>query len=124
MKIGIVTGEYPPLKGGVGDYTQKLASQLINKGNKVSVFTDHRCIATNYTLENLQVIANASRKWGWLDLWRTYYATANMDILSIQYQAAAYGNMYPPIHFLPQTLIHISRCRRLLTCRSQRSPYH
>ncbi|HCU98237.1 MAG TPA: hypothetical protein DGM69_02695, partial [Chloroflexi bacterium] len=62
MKIGIVTGEYPPLKGGVGDYTQKLASQLINKGNKVSVFTDHRCIATNYTLENLQVIANASRK--------------------------------------------------------------
>ena len=105
MKIGIVTGEYPPLKGGVGDYTQKLASQLINKGNKVSIFTDHRCIATNYTLENLQVIANTSRKWGWLDLWRTYYATANVDILSIQYQAAAYGNMSPPIHFLPRFAI-------------------
>ena len=101
MNIGIVTGEYPPMKGGVGDYTRNLALHLTTVGHKVQVITDQRCIhPTNYADEH-KIIANVSKRWSWLDLWRIRTTTSELDVLCIQYQAAAYGSMRPPIHFLP-----------------------
>lgn len=37
MHVLMVTGEYPPLTGGVGDYTRLLARALIRKGHRVRV---------------------------------------------------------------------------------------
>ena len=105
MKIGIVTGEYPPTKGGVGDYTKKLATHLTDNGNQVTVITDQRSINTTYDSDSLKVLATISPKWGWLDLWRLRQETSHLDVLSIQYQAAAYGAMTPPIHLLPRFTI-------------------
>lgn len=101
MNIGIVTGEYPPMKGGVGDYTRTLALHLTTGGHKVQVITDQRCIHPNNYADEHEIIANVSKRWSWLDLWRIRRTTSDLDILCIQYQAAAYGSMRPPIHFLP-----------------------
>ena len=85
MNIGIVTGEYPPMKGGVGDYTRNLALHLTTVGHKVQVITDQRCIhPTNYADEH-KTIANISKRWSWLDLWRIRTTTSELDVLCIQY---------------------------------------
>ena len=39
MKIGLVTGEYPPQQGGVGDFTRELARALNVLGHEVQVIT-------------------------------------------------------------------------------------
>ena len=42
MHILFVTGEYPPMPGGVGAYTQELAMALRNLDLQVSVLTSER----------------------------------------------------------------------------------
>ena len=39
MKIGLITGEYPPQQGGVGDFTRELARALIAAGHEAQVVT-------------------------------------------------------------------------------------
>lgn len=39
MKIGLITGEYPPDAGGVGDHTNRLAHALAARGHAVQVVT-------------------------------------------------------------------------------------
>jgi glycosyltransferase involved in cell wall biosynthesis len=54
-----------------------------------------------------------------MDLWRVRKVTADLDIVNIQYQAAAYGAMRPPIHFLP----HFSVQPTTVTFHDLRPPY-
>ncbi len=112
MNVCLVTGEYPPMQGGVGDFTRELARALAGLGAKVSVITSKgeggwagrseggRCEATIYPVIN---------HWGWrsqahiLNLARQ----AAADVINIQYQAAAYC-LHPAINLLPlrQRLTH------------------
>src|SRR5262245_49578595 len=39
----ILTGEYPPRLGGVGDYTRQLARELAGAGDEVHVWTGPPC---------------------------------------------------------------------------------
>ena len=39
MKIGLITGEYPPQQGGVGDFTRELARALMAAGHEAQVIT-------------------------------------------------------------------------------------
>ena len=39
MRIGLITGEYPPQQGGVGDFTRELARALIAAGHEAQVIT-------------------------------------------------------------------------------------
>jgi len=39
MHIGLVTGEYPPDQGGVGDFTSQLGRVLAELGHRVHVIT-------------------------------------------------------------------------------------
>jgi glycosyltransferase involved in cell wall biosynthesis len=105
MKIGLVTGEYPPMKGGVGDYTRSIAVYLRERGHSVRVITDQRCIQPNINSGAPHVYALVSGRWSWMDLWRVRRASTDLDIVNIQYQAAAYGGMRPPVHFLPQITV-------------------
>src|SRR6476661_463643 len=43
----ILTGEYPPMAGGVADYTELLASALAATGDAVHVFVPADCDATS-----------------------------------------------------------------------------
>ena len=102
MRIGQITGEYPPMQGGVGAFTQELGRALSALGHDVFIYTDHR--AASAPSGALHVTAEA-RGWGLgtLRRIRRWARAHRLDVVNLQYQAAAYG-MTPPIHALPLVL--------------------
>jgi glycosyltransferase involved in cell wall biosynthesis len=103
MRIGEITGEYPPMQGGVGAFTQELARALTSLGHELFVFTDHRA-ASGQGSNHVHVTADAhSWSWGTLGRIRRWAQAQKLDVVNIQYQAAAY-NMAAFIHILPVRL--------------------
>lgn len=102
MRIGIVTGEYPPMQGGVGAYTQVLARALIQQGHTVQVYTHTAAQDADIPLQ-----AAASR-WGIgaVQQLAKWARTAPLDVINLQYQTAAF-QMSPWIHFIPDMIRHI-----------------
>ena len=102
MKIGLVTGEFPPLKGGVGDYTHELAKALAVLGQAVHIVTIRACAAFR-PAEAAFTLHPVIGRWSFAALFqiRALAQTLQLDILNVQYQAAAYG-LSAPIHFLPR----------------------
>lgn len=100
MRIGMVTGEYPPMEGGVGAYSRILARQFIQMGHTVSVFSDQR--SSSNPLDAIQVFPEV-KSWGPLALYRLrkWSRQQRLDLISLQFQTAAFG-MSPWIHFLPE----------------------
>jgi glycosyltransferase involved in cell wall biosynthesis len=107
MRIGLITGEYPPDQGGVGDFTRELGRALAELGHEVHVITtnpkpqipipNHSSPITNLTVH--RVIEG----WQW-GCWKQILAQARclqLDVLNVQYQAAAY-RMHPAINFVPR----------------------
>jgi len=115
IKIGIVSGEYPPDQGGVGDFSHELALALAGLGHEVHILT-HVGATADPTLTLHPIV----RSWGPLALWRIARAaeTVALDVVNIQYQAAAYG-MTPSIHFLPKWL----KMPSVVTFHDLRIPY-
>jgi len=106
MRIGQITGEYPPMQGGVGAFTQELSHALRELGHETYVFTDHRATGSN-NHHVAQVTADA-HNWGWgtLGRIRRWAQAQKLDIVNIQYQAAAY-NMAAFVHILPMRLDNV-----------------
>jgi glycosyltransferase involved in cell wall biosynthesis len=100
MRLGLVTGEYPPMQGGVGDFTRQLAEALAARGVSPQVITSRR--AAQAASGPLTIHATVGA-WSWLALWRLrgLAGRLGLDLLNVQYQAAAY-DLSAPIHFLPQ----------------------
>ena len=108
MRIGQITGEYPPMQGGVGAFTQELSHALCSLGHEVCIFTDHRGAGEERDAENgVKVVADA-HTWGWgtLSRIRRWAQAQKLDVINIQYQAAAY-NMAAFIHILPVRLDNV-----------------
>jgi len=103
MRIGLISGEYPPDQGGVGDFTRELGQALAELGHDVHVITG-RTEGLRPEWEGSGVTTHrVVRRWGW-GCWRKVLALARdlrLDVLDVQYQAAAYG-MHPAINFLPR----------------------
>src|SRR5215213_271442 len=110
MIVAMISAEYPPRPGGIGDYTRRLGQALVERGQHVLVFTIVDCRFQIVDLEgaiyNLQSeIYNQQSSWGWRigrDIRAALHQT-RPDILHIQYQTGAYG-MHPAINFLPWRL--------------------
>jgi polysaccharide biosynthesis protein PslF len=110
MHIALLTGEYPPQPGGVGDYTRRLGQALAHRGHQTFVFTirDHRfqVIDLAEPSRNLpSAIFDQQSDWGW-SVWKDVVAALDHtrpDVLHIQYQTGAYG-MRPAINLLPWRL--------------------
>ncbi|MGQ9887592.1 MAG: glycosyltransferase [Aggregatilineales bacterium] len=98
MRIGIVTGEYPPMQGGVGAYTNLLARHLADQGQQVHLFSRSGTRSANLPLE-----ASVSA-WGLSSLWavRRWVKDNRLQIVCVQFQTAAF-DMSPWVHFLPDT---------------------
>jgi glycosyltransferase involved in cell wall biosynthesis len=99
MRIGIVSGEYPPQQGGIGAYSQILARTLAGQGHSVRVFSRYDALEDHPAVS----LTTVARRWGPLDL-RALAGWAQdnrLDVINIQYQTAAFG-MSPWIHFLPE----------------------
>ena len=96
MRIGIVTGEYPPMQGGVGAFSQIIAALLAEQGHAVHVLTHPDASPTpDVTLAPVS-------DWGFaaLGVVRDWARANRLDVVNLQYQTAAYG-MSPWVHFLP-----------------------
>ncbi|MSP13609.1 MAG: glycosyltransferase family 1 protein [Chloroflexi bacterium] len=108
MRLCLVTGEYPPQQGGVGDYTYQLAYHLNQLGVEVIVLT-----GAGPKGKDPWPVHRVVPKWDWR-IW-TYLDRLNNrfnpDIVHIQYQTAAYG-LHPAINLWPL-------CRRLPGSRHQ-----
>ncbi|MBN1814003.1 MAG: glycosyltransferase family 4 protein [Anaerolineae bacterium] len=118
MRIGLITGEYPPDQGGVGDFTRELGKGLAALGHDVHVITGESPIS------NLQSSIPVHREigdWSW-GCWKRIRQVAQreqLDVLNVQFQTAAYG-MHPAIHFVPR---HKGRPPVIVTFHDLKAPY-
>ncbi|MFQ5814570.1 MAG: glycosyltransferase, partial [Anaerolineae bacterium] len=104
MRIGLITGEYPPDQGGVGDFTNELGKALATLGHEVHVITS-ASRSTQHATRNTLTVHRRVRGWGcgcWRDIIRLNDAL-RFDVLNVQYQTAGYG-MHPAINLLPLRL--------------------
>jgi len=101
MRIAIVTAEYPPLEGGVGDFTRQLGLALTAQGHEIHILTNLDG-KPDITQEDGVTIHREIGDWGWachhrINRWIHKLAP---EIVNIQYQAAAYQmrggiNLFP-----------------------------
>ncbi len=101
MRIGMITGEYPPMQGGIGAFTRILAGEMTTQGHEVFILSR---VGTQNRDPSLNLNATI-RKWrfGSLRTAQQWARDNRLDIVNIQYQTAAY-NMSPFIHFLPEAV--------------------
>ena len=100
MEVLFITGEFPPMQGGVGDYTREIGLALCELGCEVHVATSSQAGPA----PGLSVHPVVER-WSW-GCWSTLLDLIDLhqpDVVHIQYQAAAYA-MHPAINFLPRRL--------------------
>ncbi|MGB9881009.1 MAG: glycosyltransferase, partial [Anaerolineae bacterium] len=129
MRICFVSGEYPPMQGGVGDFTHELGRALMELGHKVAVVTSRRAQTQLSRVSGATTpepaVYPVIRKWNWMS-WRNILHVAHAfqsDVLHIQYQTAAYG-MHPAINLLPLRLrLKERRPRIVVTFHDLREPY-
>ena len=103
----LISGEYPPMEGGVADFTSILGVTLAEQGAQVHILTSCPATASYDALAgrgHRQVRVHATMPtWGWWALYKTMrhlLREIKPDVVNIQYQAAAYG-MHPAINLLP-----------------------
>lgn len=107
------------MQGGVGDFTRELALALAALGHEVHVITSK-------LPEDLEpsgspaTIHSVTRSWNLQSLLsiRKLARSLSLDLINIQYQAAAYG-MTPPIHALPK----VAGLPSVVTFHDLRIPY-
>ncbi len=137
MRLGIITGEYPPLEGGVGDFTHELGSALVDQGHEVHILTtcpkgldevsDRRSPAPRSgdhgerEIDAGLTVYRQIRAWGWRSYTRItdWITEVAPDIVNIQYQSAAY-QLKAAINFYPRWRKIISQ--RCLSQRDLTSP--
>jgi glycosyltransferase involved in cell wall biosynthesis len=109
MKIGLITGEYPPLQGGVGDFTRELARALSAAGHEAQVITsvigDQSSVVSEKQAAEV-VVQRVISSWG-VQCWGEIAAVAQqqqLEVLNIQYEPAAYA-MRVGVNFLPSTWV-------------------
>ena len=126
MRICFVTGEYPPMQGGVGDCTYELGCALMQLGHQVMVVTSTKAIGTAPHSQALEPqVHPIVDRWNWSS-WRHIMSQVQSDrseVLHIHYQTAAYA-MHPAINLLPLRA-RWSSCRPqvVVTFHDLRVPY-
>lgn len=132
-RIGFVTGEYPPMEGGVGAFTRELAQAFAQQGQEIHIFTS-RAARPPTAERSRRALAEPidqgfarlypfARTWRWPALtavtdWVIRY---DIDLVNIQYQAAAYHMRSPAINLLPWRLRGV--CKTVVTFHDLRVPY-
>lgn len=102
MHVLFVTGEYPPMQGGVGAYTAALAQALGALGLQVSVLTSHQAQTPVPQAAQITVYPLLQRWDG--RIWRQVPRLAHevgATWMHVQYQTAAFA-MHPAINFAPE----------------------
>lgn len=100
MRVLFITGEFPPMQGGVGDCTNEIAKALVSLGIDVQVLTALKAKSAH---PSPFVVHPIVAKWDWssLRIGARVCREYRPDIVHIQYQTGAFG-MHPAINFLPR----------------------
>lgn len=98
MRIGLITGEYPPMRGGIAAHCRTLTRNLTDAGHSVAIFSDAQARSDDPRIP-LQTL---SGRWRWnsyqqIDDWAR---RERLDVLNLHFQTAAF-QMSPFVHFLP-----------------------
>lgn len=101
MRIGFITGEYPPMQGGVGAHCRELARELSDQGHELFVFTDARAAEADTRIRLTQYTGRWRRDA--LRAINNWAAENRLDIVNLHFQTAAY-QMSPFMHFLPDAV--------------------
>jgi len=127
MHILLITGEYPPMQGGVGDYTRELARAFVALGHQTSVLVPRALFETYPRPETAgwrilpQIDDWSWRCWGQI---RAAIEQIAPDVIDIQYQAAAYDMRVPAINVLPWRLRRLDRAPpTVVTFHDLKPPY-
>ena len=102
-KVLFVTGEYPPMVGGVGRFTAELAAALQAQGAQIAILTDEQVTVSSES-DAVRVLPGR-RSWGWGILSEIHACAraVGAEWVHVQYQTAAY-RMHPAINALPYFL--------------------
>lgn len=116
VAVCMVTGEYPPMVGGIADYTAGLVTALREQGDQVTVLTDRRAVAGG-----ARAGLRAAPGWGFRHLVPLARAVRQCapELVHLHYQAAAYG-LRGAINLLP-ALVRPLPC--VTTFHDTREPY-
>ncbi len=104
IKLLLISGEYPPMEGGVADFTAIIGERLAQRGAQVHVLTSEQ--AAEETRGGPVTVHPRMSEWSFRPLYRTVRELLrehSPDLINIQYQTAAYG-MHPAINFLPHVV--------------------
>lgn len=97
MRIGLISGEYPPQQGGIGSYTRILGLALADAGHTV-------CVLAGPSAREDDPRLILDRVSGWKlnsgKLAETWAKRRQLDAINLQFQTAAFG-LSPWVHFLP-----------------------
>jgi len=125
MRIALLSGEYPPQPGGVGDYTRCLAEALGERGHTVTVLTIQERRLRLYGAADLPEQPFDRLDWS-LRCWPAVIDALDRlrpHWLHIQYQTGAYG-MRPGVNLLPWRLRALpGRPRIAVTFHDLLTPY-
>lgn len=133
LKIGLITGEYPPMEGGVGAFTSELAKALAILGHEIHIITSRearpeqsrRSIWEPHQPVDIGFAQLHPRIGRWR--WPAVNAIANvavqydLNVVNLQYQAAAFDMNIPAINLLPWRLKEVSHT--VVTFHDFRVPY-
>jgi glycosyltransferase involved in cell wall biosynthesis len=102
MRILMISAEYPPMPGGVGDYTRRLSAALAGRGHEVAILTGKQGQAYR---DAARIYPVRIEQWdgSCIPIIRQTIAKLQPDIVHIQYQTGAY-DMKIAINRLPKVL--------------------
>ncbi|MCB8925056.1 MAG: glycosyltransferase family 4 protein [Ardenticatenaceae bacterium] len=133
LKIGLVTGEYPPMEGGVGAFTAELAKALHELGHTVHIITSREARPSDAprtftsAIEPIDIgfaqLHPRLNRWRWpsLAVIADIVLRYELDVVNIQYQPAAYNMKSAAINFLPWRLKNM--VKTAVTFHDLRVPY-
>lgn len=131
LNLTLLSAEFPPLPGGVGDYTACLAAALQTAGiGRLRVLTGYSGqpdVDRPYPVGRLPANRKGLTAWDWASLPRLAARLKGpaRQVLNIQYQTGAY-RMHPAINFLPlylRLLAGPNRPKVVTTFHDLRVPY-
>ncbi len=142
LRIGLVTGEFPPMEGGVGAFTEQLARALAALGHEVNIITSRRArpspnpsqgevggsgggLASLFQPIDLGYARLYPRvgRWRWpsLSTVADIAVRHDLEVVNLQYQAAAFNMRSAAINYLPWRLRGVAPT--VVTFHDLRVPY-
>lgn len=144
IKIGLVTGEYPPQEGGVGAFTQALARAFHQQGHEVHIITSFHARPPTHKKETNSLVQlwrqledrarepvdigyaqlhPRARRWHWREnnLVADIAVRYELDVVNIQYQPAAFNMRHPAVNIMPWRLTGVTL--PVVTFHDLRVPY-